>query len=227
VIKREKDAETPQGRGRRSSYSQTIKKAVRRVEEYERSLKNTNTEKGEASMGKIRSKIKRLINIYNKVREKYKIPDLGELNSHDIEKFIYNIARIKRGSEEKAAYFKTIVRRIIMISCVRGLFPIFTTSNEGEIISIRHIMSELEELSKSGKDRRVTNLCVRGKSCLKRIFREIGAVLTDDLLGKIALTSARYSSIRFDLVMETLKISFANNRDEIDVLNELSSDHPA
>jgi hypothetical protein len=218
VIKREKAAETPQGWGRRSSYSRKIEEAVKRVEEYERSLREK----------KIMSKLAKLINTYNRVKERYKIPDLRELMAVDhIKRSMLDMIKTRRGStkentKEKAKYFKTIMRRVIIYSCVKGLFPVFTITMSGsEIISIRHILSDLEELSRSSKDRRVTNICVRGKSCLKRIFREVGAELSDDLLERIALTSARYSSIRFDLVMKILKISFVHDRDEMDVLNEL------
>jgi hypothetical protein len=227
VIKRSKAIEIPERNMRRSRYSYQLEKAIRRINEYEKSLKGwvENKEKDEAAKGKARAKMMRLINIYNRVKEKYEIPDLRELIAiEDIKRSIYDMIKTMRGSTEsteKTVYFKTIVRRIIIYSCVKGLFPMITTSNEGEIISIRHVISELEKLSRSGKDRRVTNLCVRGKSCLKRIFREIGAELRDDLLEKIALTSAKYSGIRFDLVMEVLKISFVHDRDEMDVLNEL------
>lgn len=229
AIKREKAAETPQGwewKGRRSSYLQIIKKAVQRVEEYERSLREKNI--GE-TLGKAGSrmmlKMMKLINIYIQVKEKYKIPDLRELLTvEDIKRSMLDMVKVKRGSIGKTVYFKTIVRRIIMYSCVKGLFPVFTISRSGnEIISIRYILSELEGLSRSGKDRRITNICVRGRSCIKRILREVGVELNDDLLKKIALISSEYSGVDFNLVMEALKISFTNDRDEIDVLNDLSS----
>ena len=229
VIKREKAIETPQRWGR--SRSRTIKEAVQRVEEYERSIRENNIggALGEAG-SKIMPRLLKLINTYNHVKMKYRIPDLSELmTAEDIKRSMLDMIKARRGkTEKKAMYFKTIMRRVVIYSCVYGLFPVFTTSRSGnEIISIRHILSDLEELSRSSNDRRVSNICVRGKSCLRRIFREVGVELTDNLLESIASVSARYSGIRFDLMVKILKISFTHDRDEMDVLNELFANHPA
>ena len=229
VIKRSKavKTETPERNNneRRSSYSHLLEKAIRRINKYEKSLnKRKDWEKDEAAKGKARAKMMRLINIYSKIKEKYIIPPFRDLMVDDIGRSIYKMVAKRRGNERKTIYFKTIVRRLIMLCCIHGIFPAITRSRDGnEIISIRQILSELEELSRLDRDRRVGHICVKGCSCLRKIFKEVGIEPSDNLIliERIALVSSNYSNVSFDLVMEALKTAIKYNRDEMDVLNDL------